>query len=80
MISGNLFHIPFVWLLVNETREYVPTKNPGPDPTNISIIINIDDILDVNENKKQITLLLRITFEWFDMKLDVKRSKEETET
>ena len=61
-----------------KTDEYVPTKNPGPLPTKINITITINDIIGVDEEKKFISLIMRLTLEWFDFKLDVKQTNEET--
>ena len=66
-----------VCFLVTTKDGYVPTKNPEPLPTLINVTVNINDILDVNEEKKFVTLSMRITVEWYDFKLDVKRSNEE---
>ena len=56
----------------------MPTKNPGPLPTQINITITINDIVGVDEDKKFISLIMRLTLEWFDFKLDVKQTNEET--
>ena len=56
----------------------MPTKNPGPLPTKINITITINDIIGVDEEKKFISLIMRLTLEWFDFKLDVKQTNEDT--
>ena len=66
-----------VCFIVTTKDGYVPTKNPDPLPTLINVTVNINDIIDVNEEKKYVTLLMRITVEWYDFKLDVKRSNDE---
>ena len=66
-------------LLVNKVDEYVLTKSPEPNPTLINITITIIDISDVDEVRKTVTLVMKINLEWFDFKLNVKRSKEEKE-
>ncbi len=66
-------------LMVDTIEEYVTTKSPEPIPTLINITLTINDIFDVDEDKKTITLSMKIILEWFDFKLDVKRSQEEKE-
>ena len=58
-------------------HEYVKTISPEPIPTLINITITINDIFEVDEEKKSVTLAMKIILEWFDFRLDVKRSKEE---
>ena len=52
---------------------YIPTNNPKPVPTQIDVILHIDDIIDINEAEQTVTLLMRITLEWIDKRLDVKK-------
>ena len=66
-------------LMVDKVEDYVTTKSPEPIPTFINITLTINDIIDVDEDKKTITLIMKIILEWFDFKLNVKRSLEEQE-
>ena len=67
-------------LLVDKVDEYVTTKSPDPIPTLINSTVTIIDVTEVDEEKKTATLVMKINLEWFDFKLDVKRSKKENET
>ena len=60
-------------------QDYVKTVNPQPLPTQINIIISVFDIIDVDEVQQTVTLMLKIVLEWQDYRLDVNRSKEESE-
>ena len=41
--------------MVDKVEEYVTTKSPEPIPTLINITLTINDIFDVDEDKKTIT-------------------------
>ena len=66
-------------ILADKIDEYVTTKSPEPIPTLINITLTINDIFEVDEEKKSVTLAMKIILEWFDFRLDVKRSNEENQ-
>ena len=66
-------------LKVNKIDDYITTISPEPIPTLINITITVHDVFDVNEDKKTVTLNMKIILEWFDFRLDVKRSQKEIE-
>ena len=67
-------------LKVDKIDDYITTKSPEPHPTLINITLTVSDVFDVNENKKTVTLVMKIVLEWFDFRLDVKRSQQEIDT
>ena len=66
-------------LNVTKIDDYITTISPDPIPTLINITLTINDVFDVNEDKKTVTLNMKIILEWFDFRLDVKRSQKENE-
>ena len=62
-----------------ETIEgYVPTSTPEK-MTFINISLTINNIIEVDETKQTVTMLFKIILEWFEPRVDVKRSQEEIE-
>ena len=63
----------------SETIEgYVPTSTPEK-MTFINITLTINNIIEVDESKQTVTMLFKIILEWFEPRVDVKRSQEEME-
>ena len=77
-----IFYIPFfesiVCFLVENIEDYISTNSPDPF-TKINITLEIKNVVDVDEDRKTITMLFKIILEWFDQRVDAKRSKEEIE-
>ena len=48
-------------------------------PTKVDIMLNVFDIIDVDEAKQSVTLMLKIVLQWQDFRLDVNRSKAHEE-
>merc|ERR1719464_309060 len=57
---------------------YVPTSTPEK-MTFINITLTINNIIEVDESKQTVTMLFKIILEWFEPRVDVKRSQEEME-
>ena len=79
LIKSYLFILTKIFVSVDNIKDYVSTNNPEPLPTNIDIMINVFDIIEVDEAHQSVTLMLKIVLQWQDFRLDVKRSKAEEE-
>lgn len=80
--ANQFFPIPFVesivCFLVEKIEDYISTNTPDPFQR-INISLEVKDIIEVDENRQTITILYKIILEWFDHRLDVKRSEKEIE-
>ena len=47
--------------------------------TLINVTLTINDIMEVDETKQTVTILFKIILEWFEPRIDVKRSQEDIE-
>ena len=73
--SKNVDHSPFRYTNCKEKElQFIIHLNyrvPRPVPRNISCIVDIKDILEVNEDQKTITIYLYLIMEWIDPQLKV---------
>ena len=73
--SKNVDHSPFRYVKCKEKDlQFIIHSNyrvPRPVPRNISCIVDIKDILEVNEDQKTITIYLYLIMEWIDPHLKV---------
>ena len=68
-----------VCFLVDKIEDYVSTNNPEPFPTLVDTFLSIIDVIRVDEERQTVTLLLKMQLSWYDLRLDVDRSNEDTE-
>ena len=62
-----------------KSRDYVGEISPDPLPTPINLTLKFYEIKGVDETHQTVTLSMRIYVEWHDHRLDVNRSKDETQ-
>jgi hypothetical protein len=63
-----------------KSQDYVGEISPDPLPTPINITLKFYEIKGVDETEQTVTLSMKTMMEWQDYRLDVNRSKDDTQT
>ena len=62
-----------------KSEDYVGEISPDPLPTPINLTLKFFEITGVDETKQTVTLSMKTIVEWQDHRLDVNRSKDNTQ-
>ena len=77
---GKLLTCPEITQKVcTKSQKYVGEISPDPLPTSINLTLKFYEIKDVDEIQQTVTLSMKVIVEWQDYRLDVNRSKDDTQ-
>ena len=62
--------------LCKKSGDYRPNLVPRPWPTMVTPYVDLKSVIDVNENKKTMTLYLYLVTYWFDHEISVNNPNE----
>ena len=62
--------------LCKKYGDYRPNLVPKPWPTMVTLYVDLKSIIDVDENKKTLTLYLYLVTYWFDQEISVNNPNE----
>ena len=57
--------------LCKKSGDYAPNKVPKPWPTLVTPYVDLKSVIDVNENKKTMTVYLYLVTYWYDQEISV---------
>ena len=69
-----------VCFLVEKQEDYVPTISPKPYPAIVDISFFITDVVQVNDEKQTVTLMMKLFLSWIDTRLSVRKSQNDNES